>query len=599
MSTTAERLPRWDLAPFFPGVDSAELDAAVDSALAAIEELERDFAREGVGGAEPAREPSAESFERLLGGLNDTIERVTLVGAYLYLLVTADSRDEAAQARMSELGRHDARLTKLATRFTAWLGAIDVEALIERSEMARGHAFALREAREEARHLMAQGEEELAADLDLAAGAAWRRLHGDVSSQLGVAFERDGERRELPMSEIRSLAHDRDRELRRRAYEAELGAWEAASVPLAAALNSIKWQVLTLAERRGWESPLEAALFANRIDETTLEAMLAAAREAFPDLRRYLRAKGRALGLDAPAWYDIFAPVGGGGREWSYAAARAFVVEQFGRYSPRLRDYAARAFAEEWVDAEPRPGKADGAFCMHVRGDESRVLANYTPAYYGVSTLAHELGHGYHNLQRAPLTPIQRQTPMTLAETASTFCETIVRQAALAQASPGEQLEILEGSLQDSTQIVLDVTSRYLFERRLFERRRERELSAPELCELMLETQRETYGDGLDGEHLHPYMWAVKGHYYSADRSFYNFPYMFGLLFGLGLYARYRDDPERFRAGYDDLLAQTGSADAATLAARFEINVRSPGFWRSSLAVIRADVDRFEALVER
>ncbi len=587
-----ETLPRWDLTPFFPGVESPELAAAVGAAVAAVDELERLFAREapGEGAVEVA------SFERLLAGLNDAIERLHEVGAYLYLHVTVDSRDTAAQARLSELGRHEARLSKLATRFTAWLGEIDVERLIERSAAARAHAFALREAREEARHLMAQGEEELAADLDLSGASAWRRLHGDVSSQLLVPLERGGERAELPMSEIRSLAHDPDRDLRRRAYEAELAAWERASVPLAAALNGVKWQVLTLGERRGWESPLAAALFANRIDVAALEAMLGAAREAFPDVRRYLRAKARALGLDALAWYDIFAPVGGAARRWSYAAARDFVVEQFGTYSPRLSGYAARAFEERWIDAEPRPGKADGAFCMHVRGEESRVLANYSEAYHGVSTLAHELGHGYHNLQRAGLSPIQRQTPMTLAETASTFCETIVRQAALERADAAGQLEILEGSLQDSSQIVLDITSRFLFEQRLFERRRERELSAAELCALMRETQRETYGDGLDGEHLHPYMWAVKGHYYGAERSFYNFPYMFGLLFGLGLYARYGHDPDGFRAGYDALLAQTGSADAATLAARFDIDVRSPGFWRSSLDVIRSDIERFESL---
>jgi pepF/M3 family oligoendopeptidase len=346
-----------------------------------------------------------------------------------------------------------------------------------------------------------------------------------------------------------------------------------------------------------WQTPLDAALFANRIDAATLEAMLAAVREALPALRRYLRAKARVLGLARLTWYDLFAPVGSGGRVWSYGEAQAFICEQFGAYSARMRDYAARAFDEGWIDAEPRPGKVDGAFCLHLRRDESRVLANYTPAYYAVSTLAHELGHGYHNLQRAPLSPIQRQTPMTLAETASTFCETIVREAALEQASPAEQLEILEGSLQDSAQVTVDILSRFLFERALFERRRERELAPQELCELMLESQREAYGDALEPDRLHPYMWAVKGHYYSAERAFYNFPYTFGLLFGLGLYARYREDRERFRASYDDLLAQTGSADAATLAARFEIDVRSADFWRSSLDVVRADIERFEQLV--
>jgi oligoendopeptidase F len=234
---------------------------------------------------------------------------------------------------------------------------------------------------------------------------------------------------------------------------------------------------------------------------------------------------------------------------------------------------------------------------MPMRRDESRILANYTPAYGGVSTLAHELGHGYHNVQMAARTQVQKRTPMTLAETASIFCETIVRDGALREAEgvPEAQLEILEGSLQTAFGVSVDILSRFLFESRLLERRRQRELSVGELCDLMLDAQHETYGDGLDGDSLHPYMWAMKPHYYSVA-SFYNFPYTFGLLFGLGLYTRYRQDPDEFRSGYDELLSSTGLADAATLAARFGIDVRAPEFWRSSLDLVRADIDRFDQL---
>jgi oligoendopeptidase F len=235
---------------------------------------------------------------------------------------------------------------------------------------------------------------------------------------------------------------------------------------------------------------------------------------------------------------------------------------------------------------------------MSIRGDESRVFANFKPGFPGVSTLAHELGHGYHNFNLAGRTMLQRSTPMTLAETASIFCETIIRHAALALGGPAEQMEILEATLQGSCQVVVDITSRFLFERAVFDRRRARELAVDELNQLMLDAQRETYGDGLDAHALHPYMWAVKPHYYSTGRPFYNFPYMFGLLFGLGLYARYQQDGAAFKAGYDELLAATGLADAATLAARFGIETRAPQFWRDSLAIVRADIDRFVALVD-
>jgi oligoendopeptidase F len=299
------------------------------------------------------------------------------------------------------------------------------------------------------------------------------------------------------------------------------------------------------------------------------------------------------------AWYDLFAPIGTENRAWDFDEAAAFIVEQFGTYSERLSGFAARAFAEHWIDAEPRPGKRDGAYCTGLRGAESRVFANYKPVFGGVSTLAHELGHGYHNVNLAQRTPLQRSHPMTLAETASIFCETIIRHAALQKADEQEQLAILEASLQGSCQIVVDITSRFLFEQRLFEKRQQRELSVDELNDLMLEAQRETYGDGLDEELLHPYMWAMKPHYYSTGRSFYNYPYMFGLLFGLGLYARYQQDPEAFKRGYDDLLSSTGMADAATLAARFGIDLRTEDFWRASLEIIRQDIDQFEALIQK
>ena len=594
------RLPHWDLTPFFPGVDSPEFDGAVDDALARIASLRALLDERGVGAeAVPDPEATAATFDEAIEQLNELLDRFSLLAAYLHALVSVDSRDERAQARLSELMRESVDLSNIETRLTAWLGRIDVEDLLARSERARQHEYAVRRAQIRAAHLMSSAEEELAAELLLTGSNAWGRLHGDLTSQIMVRLELDGEERELPMSEVRNLATRAEREVRRTAHEAELEAWESAAVPLAAAINSIKGEVNALSLRRNWESPLDAALFANAIDRGTAEAMLDAMREALPDMRRYLRAKARALGLDRLAWYDVIAPLAGAGetRVWSFDDSREFIIEQFGCYSDRLREYADRAFRELWIDAEPRAGKRDGAFCMPMRGDESRILANYSPSYLGMSTLAHELGHGYHNINLASRTQIQQRTPMTLAETASIFCETIVREGALEQAegSAPEQLEILEGSLQTATGVIVDILSRFLFESRLLDRRRGRELSVTELCDLMLEAQRETYGDALEPESLHPYMWAMKPHYYSTY-SFYNFPYTFGLLFGLGLYARYEQEPDEFRSGYDDLLSSTGLADAATLASRFGIDVQTPEFWRSSLDLVRADVERFERL---
>ncbi|HYI25138.1 MAG TPA: M3 family metallopeptidase, partial [Thermomicrobiales bacterium] len=348
------------------------------------------------------------------------------------------------------------------------------------------------------------------------------------------------------------------------------------------------------------DSVLDEALHRNHIDRMNLDAMMDAARDAFPDFRRYFRAKAKALGIPELAWYDLFAPPTANERTWPWDEAIEFVFEQFGTYSRPMRELAERSVSERWIDVAPRPGKVGGAFCMPAGLEESRVLLNFTPAFDGVSTLAHELGHAYHNLCQMETPVLQRMsTPMTLAETASTFCETILRKAAIATGSEDEAFSILEGSLQDAAQTIVDITSRFLFEQAVIERRASRTLSSDEFCEIMLDAQRQTYGNGLDPDALHPYMWAAKSHYYSSSSAYYNYPYMFGLLFGLGLYAKYTEDPDGFRVRYDQLLASTGSADAATLASEFGYDVRSREFWDASLDVIRADINAFVAIVDR
>jgi oligoendopeptidase F len=270
------------------------------------------------------------------------------------------------------------------------------------------------------------------------------------------------------------------------------------------------------------------------------------------------------------------------------------VVDAFGGYSPALAALVERARRDEWIDAEPRTGKVGGAFCLPIRAGESRVMLNFDGSADSVQTLAHELGHAYHNTNLGERTPLQRQTPMALAETASIFCETIMVEAGLAATPADQRLGLLDTDLQGSCQVVVDIHSRFLFEREVCERRADKTLSAPELCEHMAAAQLATYGDGLDPDVLHPYMWAVKPHYYSS--AYYNWPYTFGLLFGIGLYARYTEDPERFRQGYDDLLASTGLADAAELTSRFGIDVRDEAFWTSSLDVVRGRIDEYVTL---
>lgn len=593
-------LPHWDLSEFYAGLDSDKFKSDIDGFKKDMDRLSDYFDEHQIGLQAPSETTPEviETFEQALTLLDEVSKRANLLNSYIYSFVSTDSTDELAQSTRSELEPHLARLSVLDTRFYSWIGQIDQRPLLEASQIARDHEYPLEEAKAVAQHLMPLEQEELASELRITGSSAWSQLHGDVSSQFEIELEVDGEMRKLPMSAVRNLAFRPDRDLRQRAFEAELRTWDAWKVPLAAAMNSIKGEVNTLARRRKWDSALESSLFDNRIDRGALEAMMSAARDAFPVFRRYLKVKAGALGRESLAWFDLFAPLPGERLEWSYPTASEFIIEQFGTYSEGLAGLARRAFGEHWVDAEPRVGKRDGAFCMHVVDEQSRILANFEPGYRSMSTLAHELGHAYHNLAMAEKTTFQRRRPMTLAETASIFCETIVKQAVLEEVNAAAQIHILEASLVSDTQVVVDITSRFLFEQQVFDRRADRKVSADELCNLMVEAQKDTYGEALDPRALHPYMWAVKPHYYSSGRSFYNYPYMFGLLFGLGLYARYQQDPAAFRAGYDDLLANTGMGDAATLADGFGIDIQSQDFWKDSLRVVAGDVERFEALVD-
>ena len=593
MTDTA--LPRWDVTDVFPSLSSREFAAARESLGADIARLAALYDERDVrGGSEIDADKAAEIAEEVLPATNDVLDAQRRLQAFVSSFVTTDARDEAAQRELASLQGSLAELSKLRSRFDAWVATVGATSLAERSPVAADHCFPLQRAEIRAAHQMGEPEEMLLADLQLTGSTAWNRLYRDVTSTITVDL--DGA--SVPMSRVRALAYSADGDVRRRAYEAELVAWEEHAVPIASALNAIKGETSLVNKRRGWSDDLEPALAANNVDRATLDAMQAAVVASLSDFRRYLRAKAGLLGRDGGLpFYDLFAPAPGAESARSWSDATSAVESGFGTYSPRLAGLARRALEEQWIDAEPRDGKGSGAFCMGIEGERSLVLLNFDGSFRSVQTLAHELGHAYHNVNLADRTPLQRQTPMALAETASIFCETILVEQGLANAAPEERLALLEGDLQAACQVVVDIHSRFLFERSVFEARAHRTLSVGDFNQLMLDAQEASYGEGLDPELRHPYMWAAKPHYYGS--SFYNWPYTFGLLFGIGLYARYQDDPERFRDGYDDLLSSTGLGDAVTLGQRFGIDVTDEAFWSASLDVIRRRVDEFCTLATR
>ncbi len=598
-----DKLPHWDLSNVYPGLDSKKFKQGWQDMLAQIESLEKFFAEKV---APTSLESGTERLAPLAGDLierfNDLSDLAWTINAYISSFVTTDSFNKTAKRLESEFDSTAVRLQQLNVQASAWIGRIAplLPEIIAREPRAQAHTFFLEETARQSKYLMSEAEEALAAELMLDGATAWSKLQGTVTSQLTWEFELDGKVENLPMPALINLRSHPDESVRRRAYETEFAAWDTVREPLSAALNGIKGTVNTLNRRRGREDALHSAIDMARIDRPTLEAMLAAMHDSFPMFRRYFKSKAKKLGKEKLAWWDLFAPVGQAGTVYTWEQTREFILTHFASFSPELESLARCAFENNWIDAEMRSGKRGGAFCMGVPAvKESRVLCNFDGTLDQISTVAHELGHAFHNqcAFAAGKTILQQDTPMTLAETASILCETIISQAVLKQsATPAEELAVLEGMLNNASQVVVDIYSRYLFEKEVFERRARAELSADELCEIMEHAQKATYGDGLDERYLMKYMWAWKPHYYSAGLSFYNFPYTFGLLFGTGLYAIYQQKGSAFIPDYINLLASTGEAPAADLAARFGIDIRTRKFWDDSLAVIGKQAERYLAL---
>ncbi len=592
--------PRWRLDPLFSGLGDRALVAAMEEVGAEADRLRALCDDRDVRGGPPRPISSADATtaEEVLEATNALLARMRLVGAYLHARVTTDARDAEASRLQAAFGARTAAVGPVLKRIEAWAAAVGAEDLARAGPVAGDHAFWLARGARLADHQMSDAEEDLAAELGLTGGRSWAKLHGELTSTLQATVVHPDEGPvTLPVTEARGLASHPDGAVRRSAFEGEVAAWRTVEMPLALALSSHRGEMLAVNRRRGWDDPLTPALATNNVEREAVDVLTAAVVDSLPAFACHHRAKARALGHGEKGlpWWDLLAPMGSPTR-FTWDEAVAAVTGAFAGYSPGLAALARTAVGEGWIDAEPRPGKVGGAFCMPVRDGESRVLLSFDGSFDSVQTLAHELGHAYHNTQLGPRPWLQRQTPMALAETASIFCETVMVDAGLAAAGDdtGARLAILDADLVGAAQVVVDIHSRFLFETALSAERGGGALGPDRLTEMMRDAQVAAYGDGLDPDALHPYMWAVKGHYYTA---FYNWPYTFGLLFSLGLYAEYRRDPERFRAGYDDLLGATGLADAAPLAARFGIDIRDQAFWASSLAVIEARIDEAATLM--
>ncbi len=592
--------PRWDMTNVYPSLESKEFKSAIKKYKSMLDEMEVFFKKASKADAKTEPKKLGKLLGESVDRFNALFELSNTINPYIYSFVTTDSRDKDAMRALSEFEQMSVQASILNTKFQAWagkLGKAAVKKAAKTNASAKAHEFTLNESVEQSKYMMSEAEEILAAELTLSGGNAFGKLQGTLTSQLSVDFELDGKIQKLPMPALINLRSHPDEGTRRRGYEAENIAWEAVKETLVACMNGVKGEALTLDKKRGREDAIHASIDVCRMDRKTLNAMLDAMKDSFPMFRKYFKHKAKLIGKEKLAWWDISAPMGKTDKVYSFEEARDFIVGNFNKFSPELGAFAKRAFDNNWIDAEQRDGKRGGAFCMGVAGvKESRILSNFDGSFDQVSTLAHELGHAFHNecAYQAGKTELQQATPMTLAETASIMCETIVTEAVLKQVTdPQEELAVLEAQMNNATGVIVDIYSRYLFEKEVFERRAKSELSADDLNDIMERAQKAAYGEGLDERYLQKFMWTWKPHYYSPNLSFYNFPYAFGLLFATGLYAIYQKRGADFVPDYKDLLASTGENRAAELADRFGIDIRTKKFWADSLAIIGRRVERY------
>lgn len=573
MKKTTDTLPKWNLSNIYKSFDDTAYQGDIKDYLALCQELKALLSK--------GKKEALEEAVQLLGRAMDLMENLF---SYAYAVFSVNTGDARALKEVSRLEEAHQKLSECFVLFNSLVKKHkkDIPALLKKSPILAERAQFIMDSLKEADHQMSEAEEALAQEMKAAGGDAWGRLQEAVSSSLSG----DGK----SITELRNLAFDKSRSVRKKAYEAELAAWKSMEIPLAYSLNGVKKTAATMDTRRSWKSALEKALFQSRMSAKTLDAMISVMEESLPEFRKYLNKKAELLGIKKLAFYDLFAPISQKGftpKVWSFEEARDYIIQTFGSFAPDMGLFAKNAFANGWIDSPPHAGKVGGAYCTSFPiAKESRVMCNFSPTFSGVSTIAHELGHAYHFHLLREECAFARAYPMTLAETASIFSETMLYNTTISKAKGFEKKYLTEMFLMEVTQVIVDILCRFYFEKAVFEKQKEGPLSADALCSMMTDAQKATYGDALDPKLLHPYMWAVKCHYYSPDLGFYNYPYAFGQLFSIGLYVKYLEDKKNFPALYRKVLMATGRTDIKGVAKLAGIDIEKKDFFQESMDFI-------------
>ena len=578
----------WDLSALYEGFD----DPAFQRDYETLGEKMTEFRRT----IRDIQSSGAALNAAWLASILEQEEQMWILGADLqkfsFMRQAANAGDTRAADEIGRLQKRFASVSAEVSLLRRWMAELT---LTDEDRAAhpilKDYTFYIEEERKLGRHTLGDEAEGALSALGSCAGEAWTSLRDYVTSF--AQAELDG--KSYTLTQLRGMAQSADASVRKAAFEAELRCSKEIAPSICFALNNIKAQVITLSELRGYDNVMELVMEQDRMQLETLDALWAAVRDALPALQAYLRRKAELLGYkNELPWYELHAPFGAYRRTFTLEQTRQFLERHLGAFAEDLGALVSRAFDERWIDFYPRVGKSGGAFCRNLSNQrQSRVLTNFTGDFNSVVTIAHELGHAYHGQQIELHRPLNRIYTMPVAETASNFNETIIKNAAIREASEEERLSLIEQQLQGYVQTICDIYSRYLFEKSVFEARRSSFIFPDRLCEMMHAAQLEAFGDALDPEWMHPYMWVNKVHYYYSDLSFYNFPYTFGALLAAGLYAQYQKEGAPFVEKYRTLLRETtvNSVEGALQSAGIDVTKRA--FWDGCLSGITAKAELF------
>lgn len=519
---------------------------------------------------------------------------------YCQLTLSTDTENIEALGYLDVLNDIASELAGPEALFAEYIkNTENIDLLIESSPILKAHGFYLQEIKSASKHMLSEKEELIIAKMRNTGSSYWLKLYDQLMGGLSCEINIDGEEKSLSLSEIRNMAHDENREKRKLAYSVEIKACEKIALPVSACLNAIKGEAITVSKLKGYESVLHMTLEDSRMEKDTLSAMLSAMEESMEGFQRYFAKKAALLGLEESLqYYDLFAPVGQASLSLSYNEAMEFIIEKFSAFSEDLGAFARKAYESKWLDPMPRKGKVGGAFCADLHPiKQCRIMSNFQEGSFdSVLTLAHELGHGYHGSCLNDELPLNTEYSMPIAETASTFCETLICFEALKTAEPDHKLIILENYISGCAQVIVDIYSRFIFEDALIKRREDGSLSVNELNALMKSSIKKAYGKALDEDSIHSYMWLIKPHYYDSASNYYNFPYAYGHLFSLGLYNKYLEEGPAFADTYKKLLAATGKNSLRDVGLLCGIDVNNKEFWKNSLNTLLGYIEDFSKL---